>query len=390
MKKLIILFVYFLSGNLSCDNSTDSKPDPLVLNLEPTNVSVFGGSDGTIDLTVTGGTKPYLYLWSNGETTEDIINLSIGTYSVTVTDTDGDVKTDSIIITQPAEIKFNSEQVTFVSNSLTLEGTLNLPKDTLNVPAVVFASGGEQDRNGILPSDPNLFPPIYRTWADTIASYGIGVLRYDQRITQPNIIPLDFTLTDRVSDLISAIKYLKSRTEIDTNKIFIIGHSEGAAVTPTAAQRENLVSGVVLIAAAAFAIDTFIIERLRANNAHSSTIANAMRLFEELRSNQYLSTWQYMGKGPIYWEQFIQYTENAGSITINLGKPALIIQGNKDEYYPGFLFPKNTTIWENVASQSTLIDFNIYPEVTHLILRNGTRNAAIEVIYDIITWIKQF
>ncbi len=41
---------------------------------------------GTIDIDVVGGTSPYTYLWSNGEVTQDVINLVAGTYSVSITD----------------------------------------------------------------------------------------------------------------------------------------------------------------------------------------------------------------------------------------------------------------------------------------------------------------
>lgn len=51
-----------------------------------THVSCFGGDNGAINLTLTGGTAPLSFLWSTGTGNEDIDNLTIGTYSVTVTD----------------------------------------------------------------------------------------------------------------------------------------------------------------------------------------------------------------------------------------------------------------------------------------------------------------
>ena len=46
----------------------------------------YGGNNGTINITVTGGTLPYTYNWSNGATIEDLSGLSTGFYTVTVHD----------------------------------------------------------------------------------------------------------------------------------------------------------------------------------------------------------------------------------------------------------------------------------------------------------------
>ncbi|MFH1319448.1 MAG: T9SS type A sorting domain-containing protein, partial [Bacteroidota bacterium] len=67
-----------------------------------TDVSCNGFSDGTIDLSVSNATPPLTYLWSTGDSIEDISGLSVGTYTVTVTDSCGTVITDSVVINEPA------------------------------------------------------------------------------------------------------------------------------------------------------------------------------------------------------------------------------------------------------------------------------------------------
>ena len=58
----------------------------LTISLAPTHLSCFTSDDGSIDLNIIGGQSPYTILWTNGASSEDIINLSAGSYSVTVTD----------------------------------------------------------------------------------------------------------------------------------------------------------------------------------------------------------------------------------------------------------------------------------------------------------------
>ncbi|MEZ5197496.1 MAG: gliding motility-associated C-terminal domain-containing protein [Bacteroidales bacterium] len=72
--------------DLGCNASNEitiAQPEPIILDLEAINGNI---SLGSIDLTVTGGTLPYEYLWSTGEITEDIDPLGGGIYTVEVTD----------------------------------------------------------------------------------------------------------------------------------------------------------------------------------------------------------------------------------------------------------------------------------------------------------------
>ncbi|MCC6721587.1 MAG: M4 family metallopeptidase [Bacteroidia bacterium] len=83
------------------DSSVIKEPTKLVISNVVTHVNCFGGNDGAINLTVSGGITPYTYNWSNSATTEDISNLTAGSYSVTVTDKNGCTINDAGIVTQP-------------------------------------------------------------------------------------------------------------------------------------------------------------------------------------------------------------------------------------------------------------------------------------------------
>jgi hypothetical protein len=74
-----------------------------------TNVSCNGGNNGAINITASGGTPGYTYLWNNGSTAEDRSGLTAGTYSVTVTDANGcTASLSAIAITQPATLTLST------------------------------------------------------------------------------------------------------------------------------------------------------------------------------------------------------------------------------------------------------------------------------------------
>ncbi|MEP2278699.1 SprB repeat-containing protein, partial [Maribacter sp.] len=68
-----------------------------------TNVLCSGESTGAISVTVSGGTPPYQYYWSNGETLPDITGLEAGEYTIEVEDNEGCIAEQSIVIASPNE-----------------------------------------------------------------------------------------------------------------------------------------------------------------------------------------------------------------------------------------------------------------------------------------------
>ncbi len=75
--------------------------DSLMLTYSVANPVCYGTATGAIDLSVSGGTFPYAFLWSNGSTNEDVDSLFAGIYSVVVIDSAGCFIKDTITISEP-------------------------------------------------------------------------------------------------------------------------------------------------------------------------------------------------------------------------------------------------------------------------------------------------
>lgn len=87
---------------------TISQPAQLVVSIDSIqNLACAGSASGSIFTTVTGGTAPYTYNWSNGGNTDDITGIASGTYNVTVTDANGCTGTNGATISQPSALSLN-------------------------------------------------------------------------------------------------------------------------------------------------------------------------------------------------------------------------------------------------------------------------------------------
>lgn len=78
-----------------------TEPSAIIIDGSSTDVTMVNGNDGTIHITVTGGTGAYTYKWNDGVTTEDRTGLTKGNYSVVVTDANGCSESLAFVINQP-------------------------------------------------------------------------------------------------------------------------------------------------------------------------------------------------------------------------------------------------------------------------------------------------
>jgi fermentation-respiration switch protein FrsA (DUF1100 family) len=142
---------------------------------------------------------------------------------------------------------YYTENVTFTNtkDAISLAGTLTLPKKEGVFPVVVLITGsGPQDRNEEL-----LGHKPFLVLADYLTKNGIAVLRCDDRgVGQSKGDFGKATTADFATDVESAVAYLKTRKEINSKKIGLVGHSEGGVIAPIVANRSKDVAFIVLLA----------------------------------------------------------------------------------------------------------------------------------------------
>ena len=91
-------------GCKSIASATVTEPEPLWLGGFVFDVACFGGNDGEVMTLVFGGTAPYSYLWSNGQTTDFLSGLTAGAYTVTVTDVNACMYSKTFTVAEPSQI----------------------------------------------------------------------------------------------------------------------------------------------------------------------------------------------------------------------------------------------------------------------------------------------
>ena len=126
-----------------------------------------------------------------------------------------------------------------------LAGTLTLPTEGDRFPLAILISGsGPQDR------DSTLFDhKSFLVLADYLTRRGLAVLRYDERgVAKSAGNHASATTEDFAQDVAAAVRFARTRTDIDPLKIGLIGHSEGGMIAPMVAAQDPQIAWIILMA----------------------------------------------------------------------------------------------------------------------------------------------
>src|SRR5687768_11757235 len=229
----------------------------------------------------------------------------------------------------PADAPYIAEEVLVKTPAgHTLAGTLTLPKSasrTKPVSAIVTASGsGPQDR------DENIGLPGFRPFrqiADSLARRGIAVLRMDDRGTGASGGTFKgSTSADFAEDVRAGLAYLRMRHEIRSDRLGVLGHSEGAIIAPMVAEKEPTLRAIVLLAGIAQPGRTALHFQMKNQIEHNT------KLTPEARDSQIADIPKridaMMAADP--WMKFF-LTYDPATTMRRVKTPVLILTGSRDQ-----------------------------------------------------------
>jgi dienelactone hydrolase len=259
----------------------------------------------------------------------------------------------------PAGAPYTATEVTLSGpGGITLGGTLTVPAGAAGrVPAVVTITGsGQQDRDEYIPVAGGYRP--FRQVADTLGRRGIAVLRLDDRMVGQSGGKVG-TTADYADDIRAAVAFLRTRPEIDGDRVALLGHSEGGMIAPMVAASDPRLKGIVLLAGPAENGLDIIHFQQRNAIEHDSTIRPAARdsviraAATSLDSLAHTSAWL---------EFFLHYDPLATATRVKV--PVLILQGATDHQVTPEQADKLATAMRQGGNRDVTV--HVFPGLNHL------------------------
>ena len=285
-----------------------------------------------------------------------------------------------------------------------VRGTLSLPAGSGPFPAVVIVPGsGANDRDGTLllagGYAPCLYPQLvgqtlrpYRDLGNALVEAGFAVLRYDKlEFSYPtNLGTITFDKLWLPAN--SALNWLKGRNEIDTNRLILLGHSEGSSLIPWLALQRNDVSALISLAGARTPFDSVLARQLVEFAQQCGGNVNQA----QTEATQILSYFNLVRQGPpppttpplfgvpaAVWRTYTQVTDSVAQRYNAAAKPTLFVGLGADLNVP----PAELARFQNEVNITN--QFWLLPGINHFLSTNS-QAAFVPVIADtIVHWLRQ-
>lgn len=288
-----------------------------------------------------------------------------------------------------------------------LNGILSLPDDlSEKVPAVVMVhgSGSSNMDEKVMKLTP------FKDLAEGLCRYGIASLRYDKRTFVHGRKMLKKTITvkeETIDDALMAIEILKNDQRIDKDRIYILGHSMGAMLSPRIDAEGGDAKGLIMMAGTPYRLEDIVIRQLKQASQSSSLMKLIgkleLRIFGKKFDNLYQLSEEEAMKKKFAGSTTLYYFQEMGRKTaadylLESDKPVLIMQGGKDfQVLADDDFAKFKTI---LAGRPNTV-FRLYPELNHCFVQamysdilkvskeySTERHISDEVIKDIADFIR--
>ncbi|NMM63770.1 alpha/beta fold hydrolase [Clostridium sp. P21] len=283
-----------------------------------------------------------------------------------------------------------------------LPGVLSMPKGNGPFPAVVLVHGsGASDKD-----ETNGDTKVFRDISAALASKGIAVLRYDKRTEEyvlPGLADTKFDLNkETVNDAVDAVSLLKKTEGIDSNKVFVLGHSQGAMLTSTIIKDcgDNGAAGGIMMAGPVDFLDTFL-EQVKYLNSigqkNESMLKSVENLYNTVKSKDFpgnmTEDMPLFGAYPYYWLSVKNSTQVNDAVSIKA--PLLILQGKMDYQVD----VSNVDKWKNILKNKQNVDYKSYDKLNHFFIETKSKsmegygkaaNVPDYVLNDITNWINRY
>lgn len=268
--------------------------------------------------------------------------------------------------TAPADAPYAAQTVRFPVGAsqglaeVVLAGTLTLPRDAaVPVPAVVLISGsGAQDRDSYAPVADGWRP--FRQLADTLGRRGIAVLRFDDRgVGASSGDQGRSTERTGADDVMAALRYLRTLPSIDSRRLAILGHSEGARVAMLVASQEHDLAGIVLLSGAADPRAVILAQAVWQVD-HDPRMRMARDSLRRRVTRQLDSLAQTSEREVYRW--------NATALARNIRAPIAIFHGGTDRQVPAEQADSLAAVF--MRSGHRAVSVRVFPERNHLFLRD--------------------